>query len=221
MAIIKIYEFGSWRYRLPLGPLDCDVVIVLNGSSLSVKDFMNNLHHMISVAACAGCGLSRVAPYRVLRGCIRLCYRGQEYDIVCKATRGSHPPSKTAVFLDELLTDFEKRFGGWVRDAIILFKVICFGTRLLKRHRETRCVRGGSFKSCPLMMWVYCQIDALPNSSIVYSPFEPIAAHGTLAETDGDWPAAWLVSFLVHAFLNFPFDELVVHIENNLSLIHI
>ena len=116
--------------------------------------------------------------------------------------------------MDDLLTTFQQKYGDWIRDALVLFKLICYGGRWSARHKERR----NTFKSITLMMWAYCQIDALPKDSIPEPDGNSLGKASNEAETASVYrktKVPWVVTFLVHAFQYFPWKEFVVHIEKD------
>ena len=213
---IEVLTFGSCRYHLCVEMSDCDFLIVLHNCAVSRKEFLKALVTLMKSEEGKEYGFSSVtgASLNVSRGTIQPRFRGKEYDICCcHATAENHCQTRTTVFLDELLITLQGKYGYWIRHALVLFKLICYGGRWSARHKERR----NTFKSITLIMWAYCQIDALATEWIP-QPDKGSLEKARPDETHRLWcqtAVPWVVTFLVHAFVHFPWEELVVHIEKD------
>ena len=202
---VEVSEFGSRTYRCDMAKSDADFLVVLPHSACSVKEFLSHLVELMKSPEGKAFGWTRVSSVKTAsnRKQVQPRFRRQEFDVVvCFEDAAYHSQTVSGEHLRDALAAQAQLQGAALLEALKMFKVYAWAAKLYCRHKETL---GAQFKSIALIIWAAAVLKG------VWIP-----AAGTA--TGEDKNVAWMLSYLIAAFHNFPFDTLAVQLGKDKSL---
>ena len=197
---VEVSQFGSCVYLVDMAKSDADLLVVLPRSACSMKEYLTHLVELMRSPEGKAFGWTRVsAVYAATtqRKTIQPRFRGVEFDVaVCFEDPENHLQTVSAHHLRDALAARAQVQGAVLLAGIKLFKVFAWSAKLYCRHKEALYAK---FKSISLVMWAAAVLKG------VDIPVADTAA-------GEDKLVAWIVSFLISAFQNFPWDTFAVQL---------
>ena len=201
---VKLSEFGSRRYACDLTKSDLDFLVCLP-VEISEKDFLARLVRFMRSDAGQEFGWTGIDSVRGAwdRYQVQARFLQMDCDIVVgHEDEAHHVQSVVGKHLHDALAAQAQVQGAELFDALKMFKVFAWAAKSYCRHKQ---LLGAQFKSIALIIWAAAVLKGVWNASAVTAEAEKKNA-------------AWMLSYLVAAFHNFPFDTLAVQLGNDKSL---
>ena len=201
---VKLSDFGSRRYACDWTKSDLDFLFCLP-VEISKEDFLMRLVRYMRSDAGQECGWTGIdAVTNALENeQVQARFLQMDCDIVVGHEDAAHHSQSVAgKHLHDALAAQAQVQGAELFDALKMFKVFAWAAKSYCRHKQ---LLGAQFKSIALIIWAAAVLNGVFNA-----PAETAEAKKK--------NAAWMLSYLVAAFHNFPFDTLAVQLGNDKSL---